>query len=210
MFEASTDVPPPRAPSWVSAISVPTAIVGALAFFLPWVQMSCVIVPVHVNLTGYEIASGTWTRKVDTDRIKAFWDKADVDSRPKNQKNARPTTKPPAEAPKIPAEPRRGATTPMLWVVPVACAALALLGFFGLPRAPSIIVAVLGAAYLAYFAITSDRDLTDPQNTGGVMTHSWQWGFWLSWIGLIVPGVLAQIANGLPERGARRADDELP
>jgi hypothetical protein len=60
-----------------------------------------------------------------------------------------------------------------------------------LPQAPSILVCVIGAAYLAYFGITSEQQLNDPGNTGGILAHEWLVGYWISWLGLLVPMFVA-------------------
>jgi hypothetical protein len=42
-----------RVPGWASAISVPTALLGVVVFFLPWLQFSCRQLAFTVSVFGY-------------------------------------------------------------------------------------------------------------------------------------------------------------
>jgi tetratricopeptide (TPR) repeat protein len=88
---------------------------------------------------------------------------------------------------------------PLLWIVPCSCAVLVLLGLFGLPRWPALVASLAGLGYLAYFAVISEQQLTDPRNTGGILAHRWLWGFWGCWLGLIAPAVVALFRPSRPE-----------
>jgi hypothetical protein len=76
---------------------------------------------------------------------------------------------------------------PLLWTVPGACTILLVLGLFGLPRWPTLLVSLMGSTYFGYFSVTTAQQLTDPQNTLGLLTHTWMWGFWCCWLGLVTP-----------------------
>ncbi len=79
----------------------------------------------------------------------------------------------------------------LLWIVPLACACLLLLALFGAPKVPTILASLAGSAYLAYFAIEAARSGTDPRNTGGILEYSWLFGFWMAWVGLVAPAIVA-------------------
>lgn len=162
-------------PTWVRGISIPVAMVGILAFFLPWVAVSCG--PMRVTVSGYELATGSYNDKFSGQGIDDFWREEQRRFKQNGKNPVRVTV--------------RHGNIPMLWTLPVACIILVLLGAFGLPRTPTIIVSALAAAYLAYFGITSEQQLNDPRNTGGFLTHEWLSGYWLGWIGLLVPMFVA-------------------
>ena len=105
----------------------------------------------------------------------------------------RSSTEPQSEerAQQAPTNPKRPDRLPLLWIVPGACALLLLLGLFGVPRWPTLLASLVASIYLGYFAVTTEQQLTDPQNTGGFLTHTWMWGFWGCWLGLIAPAVVA-------------------
>jgi hypothetical protein len=198
----SFSIPPPTLPpgpapkravtSWAQAISVPTAIIGIVAFFLPWFQVSCG--PIRLQFSGYEFASGRWEDKMRPEASQQFWDEFNkgVDQgfskRGTVRAGARPRKRPTNDVqPQVPVE----KPLPLLWIVPIACACLLLLALFGAPRVPTVLVSVAGSAYLAYFAIDTSRAGTDPRNTGGILEYSWLFGFWIAWVGLITPAIVA-------------------
>lgn len=170
-------------PAWVRGVSIPGALFGLLAFFLPWMAVSCG--PLRLSATGYEMATGTWSNKVSQQNIDSFYNRTNKQLRQQmglRQQRLQPRRN-------VPNTPEASETQndPLLWIVPGACLLLAILGFAGLPRVPSILVSVIGAAYLAYFGITSEQQLNDPGNTGGFLAHEWLLGYWISWIGMLVP-----------------------
>jgi len=303
-----------RVPHWVRAVSVPTALLGIVAFFLPWVQVSCG--PVSLAFSGYEMATGRADQKVEgggqfwehpllqaakveleegdrcagtklySDAVKHYreavrlapnmaeahnnlawlyatsedprfrnppaalkharraveltcWKQvASVDTlaeafyvnrdfrdavtveakalqlephnrelkdhmgrylkaagmvEPPQNLDQRSSTEPQSEdrTQQAPTNPKRPDSLPLLWVVPGACVLLLLLGLFGVPRWPTLLIAVVASIYLGYFAVTTEQQLTNPQNTGGLLTHTWMWGFWGCWLGLVAPAVVA-------------------
>lgn len=181
-------------PTWVRGISIPVAMVGILAFFLPWVAVSCG--PMRVAVSGYEIASGNYGGKLSGQGAESFWSKAGDEVN--RQTGSRPKSK--ANRNRVIVKTQDPETVPALWSLPVACVILVLLGVLGLPRIPTVIVSALAAAYLAYFGITSEQQLNDPRNTGGVFTHEWLVGYWLGWVGLLGPMFVAIFRPGYPHQ----------
>jgi len=182
--------PDTGSPAWVRGISIPAALFGMLAFFLPWFAVSCG--PVRVTVSGYEVATGQWSKKLSGENFGSFYDRTnkqlnqELGTRRKLQPRRPPAANvsPKAQAP----EPEK---VPLLWIVPGACLILFVLGLNGMPRAPAILVCALGGAYLAYFGVTSEQQLNDPGNTGGILAHEWLFGYWGSWLGLMVPMFVA-------------------
>lgn len=184
-------------PTWVRGISIPVAVVGILAFFLPWVAVSCG--PMRLTVSGYELASGSYNEKFSKQGIDDFWSR---------QTGARQKQSPPNKKDRSAQVTVQGQdNVPMLWTLPVTCIILVVLGAFGLPRTPTIIVSVLAAAYLAYFGITSEQQLNDPRNTGGILTHEWLVGYWMGWIGLLGPMFVAIFRPHTDEDDANEAPD---
>jgi len=151
-----------------------------VAFFLPWVQVSCG--PIALTLSGYELATGSYQEKLGPESFDKFerrlMDQGATRGRARKSQPQRPPT-------------QKDEPETLLWVVPGACAILFLLGLFGLPRIPTLLVSLVASSYLAYFGVTSEKDLTDPQYTGGFLAHTWMWGFWGCWVGLVAPAVVA-------------------
>jgi hypothetical protein len=178
-------------PTWVRALSIPTAAIGVIAFFLPWFQVSCG--PMHVSFSGYDMASGEINKKLDTQRVESPYKRLFQGQARRRAHSPSTAVSPDNETSRRPLG--RNATPsnsdPLLWIVPGACAVLFLMALFGLPRLPTILVSGVGAAYLAYFWVTGDRAASDPANTGGILTFDWQMGFWTTWVGLIVPMIAA-------------------
>lgn len=189
--------------TWVRGISIPVAMVGILAFFLPWVAVSCG--PMRVTVSGYELATGSYNDKFSAQGIDDFWRKTGDDLN--RQTGARQKQKSLSKNRPVQGTVQRQDDVPMLWTLPAACIILVLLGAFGLPRTPTIIVSVLAAAYLAYFGITSEQQLNDPRNTGGILTHEWLVGYWMGWIGLLVPMFVAIFRPHTDEDDAKEAPD---
>jgi hypothetical protein len=108
--------------------------------------------------------------------------------------------------------PKESQKLPALWAIPAACVGLLLLSFFGLPRAPTVIISALAGAYLAYFAITTEHTASDFAVTGGLLQHRWLFGFWASFLGLLGPGVSALLQSTDPELrlSARRSSLLVP
>ena len=193
--------------TWIRGISIPVAMVGILGFFLPWVAVSCG--PMRIAVSGYEMATGSYQDKMSKQGIDSFRDELS------RQMGSRPKKSPPRTGktrnhtvPQNTIQEQntiaQQSTVPALWVVPVACVILLLLAVVGLPRIPTVIVSVLAAAYLAYFGISSEQQLNDPRNTGGIFTHEWLVGFWLGWIGLLGPMFVAIF------RPSEREQEEMP
>jgi len=178
-------------PAWVRGVSIPGALFGMLVFFLPWVAVSCG--PVRMTVSGYEFATGKWSEKFSDRNIDSFFDRT---NRQLNQQSGLRQRLPARQLPpgaKVPSGPQasEAQNDPLLWIVPGACLILLVLGIAGLPRAPTILVCSLGAAYLAYFGVTSEQQLNDPRVTGGILGHEWLFGYWGSWVGLMAPMFVA-------------------
>ena len=189
---SSAALPKQRIPSWTKAVSVPTAIIGIVGFFLPWFQVSCG--PVRLQFSGYEFATGKWEEKMRPDSSQEFWDEFNkgaskgLTKRGTARGGAGPIRRPTNEVqPQVPAN----RPVPLLWIVPIACACLLLMGLFGAPKIPTVLVSLAGSAYLSYFAIEASRSGSDPRNTGGLLEYSWLIGFWMAWLGLVAPAVVA-------------------
>jgi len=187
---------------WLQAISIPSAVLGVIAFFLPWFEMSCG--PVRVTLSGYEMATGRAREKLSGERSDKFWGGAgqqlqgklspgQIQARQRQRRPEPPSTpQQPDKKPQETAMPHVSQdSTPALWSIPAACLILLALSIFGLPRAPTILVVALAGAYLAYFGITVEQTMNDPAVTGGLLEHRWLFGFWASWVGLLVPAIFA-------------------
>ena len=188
------------APPWVQAVSVPTALLGVICFFLPWVQVSCG--GVHLEFSGYEMATGEGVRKADPERMGPFYDNLEkgLDESLGVRKSAKARHKThPKEPP--PANSGQSPHNPLLWIIPGACAVLGVLGLFGLPRGPTIAVSLLGAACLGYFGAVWESQLTDPAVTGGFIDHRWLAAFWACWVAVLAPMILAMVR---PRRAAQR------
>lgn len=181
----------PPAP-WAQAISVPTAIMGIVAFFLPWFQMSCG--PLRLQFSGYELATGKWEDKIHPEHSQQFWNEVNKDinqrvvRRGANRRGAGPAI-PPSNQAQPPVA--KNISDPLLWAEPIACCCLLLLALFGVPKVPTVLVSLAGSAYMAYFAVQASSAATDPQNTGGILEYSWLLGFWMAWVGLVAPAVVA-------------------
>ena len=184
---------PKRSPApWAQAISVPTAIMGIVAFFLPWFQMSCG--PLRLQFSGFELATGKWEDKIRPEHSQQFWDEVNKDiqqggmRRGATRGGVRPM-KPPSNQAQPPVA--KNISDPLLWIEPSACCCLLLLALFGVPKVPTVLVSLAWSAYLAYFAVQGSSAATDPQNTGGILEYSWLLGFWMAWVGLVAPAVVA-------------------
>ncbi len=187
----SHTVPPTseaESPPWVRAVSIPTALAGIAAFFLPWLQISCG--PVALTFSGYEFATGSYKEKLRGGPPDEFQHQFDA-AMHHGLTRRRVRRLRPKEPPTQKGEPEPRTNAPVLWVVPGACATLFLLGLFGLPRIPALFVSLVASSYLAYFGVTFEQGLTDPQYTGGFLAHTWMWGFWGCWVGLVAPAVVA-------------------
>jgi len=145
----------------------------------------------RVALSGYEIASGSYREKLSGEGIDDFWSKTgnEID-RQMGVRSKRPLAKTRNRPVQVTIQ-HQQSDVPLLWTIPAACVILVLLAVAGLPRIPTIIVSALAAAYLAYFSISSEQQLNDPHNTGGILTHEWLVGYWLGWIGLLGPMFVA-------------------
>lgn len=186
-------------PPWVQAVSFPTALLGILAFFMPWVQVSCG--PVSLRLSGYELATGKAEEKTSPESDEQF-----------NQRFKQSIEEGLGHARRMKPLPKRRAVQsskhkasdsdkiPALWGIPAACAILVVLALFGLPRVPTVLVSLLASAYLAYFGVSWESALSNPALTGGILNHSWLAGYWASWVGLLAPMILAMIR---PRRAAQ-------
>ncbi len=104
----------------ISIVPVPTAILGVVAFFLPWFQVACG--PIKFSFSGYDMASGAWAEKLDLQRQGPFQREME---RQLGRGRLRPKTR--ASKQKEPSEQGDSAATgsaPLLWAVPLGCAAL--------------------------------------------------------------------------------------
>ena len=191
-------------PTWVRGISLPVAMVGILAFFLPLVAVSCG--PMRVSVSGYELATGSYNDKFSAQGVDDFWRKTGEDLNRQTGARQKQKSLPNKKNRPVQATVQREDNVPMLWTLPAACIILVLLGAFGLPRTPTIIVSALAAAYLAYFGISSEQQLNDPRNTGGILTHEWLVGYWMGWIGLLGPMFVAIFRPHTNEDDAKAPD----
>jgi hypothetical protein len=174
-------------PAWVRGVSIPGALFGMLAFFLPWIAVSCG--PVRMTVSGYELATGQWSEKLSDRNIDSFYAKTNRQLNQELGLRQRVSTQRPSAA-NVPPSPQ-DQNIPLLWIVPGVCLILFVLAVVGMPRAPTIVLCALGAAYLAYFGVTSEQQLNDPGVTGGILGHEWLFGYWGSWVGLMVPMFVA-------------------
>ncbi len=190
--------------AWMRGVSIPSALLGVLGFFLPWFEFSCG--PIRLTMSGYELATGSWPDKFSPAHADEFWggvrQQVGTDLNHSNHALARRerhkggnagTPSKPDDKPQKSTRPREAPKVPALWAIPAACLGLLLLSFFGLPRAPTIIISALAGAYLAYFAITTEQAANDFAVTGGVLQHGWLFGLWASCIGLLLPSVFALV-----------------
>jgi hypothetical protein len=188
--------PPPETPGWVRGISIPSALLGLVAFFLPWIELSCG--PVHVSFSGYELATGRWEQKLNPTTPESYGGRVQPETRQLQVEDghvvlrAHPRAQQPAPAPQ-PQRDGRNDRQPLLWIVPGACFLLLLLAIFGLPRIPTVVVALAAAIYLAYFGVTAEQLVSDPRNTGGILESRWLLGYWACWVGLGAPFISALV-----------------
>jgi len=145
-------------------------------------------------LTGYEIASGAWQQKLDPERVNDF------NRRFESNLGLRPGRRRKDEAqsahrasPEGQRQAKESQSDRVLWIIPGACGILIVLAVLGLPRVPTLTASLMASAYLAYFGVSTEQQLTDPRNTAGIFEHSWLAGYWASWLGLIAPAILAFI-----------------
>ncbi len=176
-----------------TVISVTTALLGIVAFFLPWLQFSCRQVSMTASVSGYELATGSFERRLDAKRSDEFWNRLDarLDSkrstrRPSSSPKSKTTSTPPSQH-------RRVETMPILWIVPGACALLAILGVFGLPRTATALVSAAASAYFAYVGVSLESQANDPAITGGILAHDWLPAFWATWVALLLPVMLSHV-----------------
>lgn len=165
----------------------PTALLGMVGFFLPWLQVSCG--PVRLSVSGYDLASGNAGEKFGPEHTEEFRLRFESDLA-----NRTRTKHPHSMRPVRPSEQNRDTpsdSVPFLWTLPAACTLLFVLGMFGVPRAATLSVASIAGAYLAYFFVTTEQELSDPAFTGGIFESKWLFGFWAVWMGLVVPAVVA-------------------
>lgn len=182
----------PRVPSrrshWTSAASLPAALLGLVAFFLPWTEVSCG--PIRLRFSGYDFASGRAQEKVGPRRMEEFSERFRQGL--EQQRPQAKTEKRRREA--VPRQPSEAEPRPILWLwaVPSACVVLALLCLFGLPRAPTALMSAVAAACLAYFAVCWEQAASDPAVTGaGILETHWLAAYWLAWVGIAVPPLLS-------------------
>ncbi len=177
------------------ALSITTALVGIVAFFLPWLQFSCG--PVRLSVSGYDLATGNANEKFGPEHLEEFNRRIDSTlghaTRPKQA-----TTAPRSKQSSAQGEATSSVSMPLLWVVPVACGILFILALLGIPRTATLSVAAVAAAYLAYFWVTGEQQMSDPAYTGGIIEFKWLFGFWAAWLGLVAPAVAALLK---PHRG---------
>jgi hypothetical protein len=174
-------------PPWVRLLSVPTCLLGIVAFLLPWVELSCG--PIRMSVSGYEIATGSYSEKMNGQAIASRWKQPGKTATPSSNRpsqESRPST---GDFPRQ----TTARPTPMLWLIPITCAALLVLALFGLPRFATVVASCVGIAYLAYFGIVTEQQASDPRLTGGIVELHWMFGFWASWVGLLVPPVVALV-----------------
>jgi hypothetical protein len=198
----SPSIPPPTLPPepaskrpmawWGQAVSVPTAIMGIVAFFLPWFQISCG--PERLQFSGYEFATGKWEDKMRPEASQDFWDRVNNGLERGHPKRGTahggaPATKRPTN--QVQGQVPEASAMPLLWVVPIACGCLLLLALFGVPKVPTVLASLAGSGYMAYFAVEFSSSASDPRNTGGILEYSWLLGFWMAWVGLVAPAIVA-------------------
>ncbi len=102
--------------SWVRAISVPTAALGVVTFFLPWFQVSRG--PISLSFSGYEMASGSGFDKLGSEHSDVFAQKLGLKS-----PHQSPRLKREPQSNDIPErsghDPVTANRLPLLWAVPL-------------------------------------------------------------------------------------------
>ena len=169
-------------PEWARPFSVLAPVLGLVAFFLPWLQVSCG--PIKMSISGYEIATGELAHKYDQSSSMGSTQAITFrDQTPgKHGKSQREGGSGAAKE----ATPSPPPAIPLLWVVPGSSLLLALLALAGLPRAPAFAIASLASAYLAYFLVTTEAEINQSP-LSVIIDHQWSIGIWTSAVGLIVP-----------------------
>lgn len=182
-----------RAHSGMGKASVPMAILGLIAFFLPWLEVSCG--PVKLQLSGYELATG---RGLEPERYQSFYNKLDTGLESKSRLNRSKgnvlnTPNPQHSMPTAQGKTYEG--TPVLWVVPGAFILIILTYILGVPRMVVLWLSAVPLAYLILFFVGNEMALNDPANTGGVIGHHWTLGFWMACLALT-----GEVGIALPRR----------
>ena len=166
---------------------------GIVAFFLPWFQMSRVV-PCGSNFQVMNSPQESGKTNIHPEHSQQFWNEVNKDinervvRRGANRRGAGPAI-PPSNQAQPPVA--KNISDPLLWAEPIARCCLLLLALFGVPKVPTVLVSLAGSAYMAYFAVQASSAATDPQNTGGILEYSWLLGFWMAWVGLVAPAVVA-------------------
>lgn len=189
-YVAGTGDAKPQIASWKQAISIPAALLGIVAFFMPWVQVSCG--PVRFSFSGYEFATGEADHKLSRESFDEFHQRMQESLKKESGQpgSLRSPTRKQTSTP-IQAKSNESHRIPVLWGIPAACAILVVLALLGFPRLPTVLVSLLASAYLAYLGVSWESQLSDPAMTGGILDHSWLPGYWVSWLGLLTPMVMA-------------------
>ncbi len=183
---------------WKRAVSLPAALLGIVAFFMPWLQVSCG--PVTFRFSGYECATGKAQQKMDSQAMEQFDRNMQKGLQAGLGRDESLESLPKAHAGVSSAGKSIDSdAVPVLWSIPVACGVLFVLALVGLPRIATVSVSLLASVYLAYVGVSWESQLSDPAVTGGILGHSWLAGYWLSWVALLAPTVMALVFHSPPE-----------
>ena len=181
--------------AWLRWLSLPSALLGIYAFFLPWVYISCG--SIKGNISGSEFATGAWEEKIGAAKARKLKERLQVDKARRIFSPDRPGDK---------GQTILNPEQPLLWIIPAAMAVAALLIAGNAPRLLSLAACAVVACALGYFKYRFALEVSNARVPGQV-TLRWLDAYWLSWAGVTLLALVALIAprKRRPSEGKREA-----
>ena len=155
-------------------LSLPTAALGVVAFFLPWVHVSCG--SIKGRLSGYDFATGAWEEKIGAARARRLKERLRVDDIRRTFSKDRP-----GDTGQTILHPEQ----PLLWIIPAGMVVVAVLIVAGLPRVVPLLAAGVVAAALGYFKYRFELEVSNARVPGQIALD-WLDGYWANWLALVL------------------------